>query len=55
VLRRRRAVADEAAREQIDFADASESPTWRTYPAFTMSAMAPIVSSIGTAGSSRAG
>ncbi len=36
-------------------ADASESPTWRTYPAWTISAIAPTVSSIGTAGSTRAG
>ena len=35
-------------------APVSERPTWRTSPAFTDSAMAPTVSSIGTAGSTRA-
>lgn len=34
---------------------ASESPMCRTYPALTISEMAPAVSSIGTAGSTRAG
>jgi len=33
----------------------SDSPMWRTYPALTISAMAPTVSSIGTCGSSLAG
>ena len=36
-------------------ADISDTPMCRTYPAFTSSAIAPTVSSIGTAGSSRAG
>lgn len=36
-------------------ADASDSPMCRTKPPWTISAIAPTVSSIGTAGSTRAG
>ena len=41
--------------EETVAASTSERPTCRTYPARISSAMAPTVSSIGTAGSSRAG
>ncbi len=44
-----------AAARRIVSAPTSESPMWRTCPAWTSSAMAPTVSSIGTSGSSRAG
>ena len=44
-----------AAARRIVSAPTSERPMWRTHPASTHSAMAPTVSSIGTAGSRRAG
>ena len=44
-----------ACARRIVCAPISDRPMWRTYPAWTISAMAPTVSSIGTRGSSRAG
>ena len=51
----RSAIGWPAAARRIVSAPISESPLWRTCPACTSSAIAPTVSSIGTAGSRRAG
>ncbi len=44
-----------AAALRIVSTPTSDRPMWRTKPAWTISAMAPTVSSIGTFGSRRAG
>ena len=51
----RAAIGWTACARRMVSAPISDRPMWRTYPARTISAMAPTVSSIGTRGSSRAG